>query len=346
MNAQELINIITPSDILTLMNDLGADLVKETNEYFIFTSICHKSDSSKLYYYFTKRFYCYSNCGSMDIYELIMRVKDCDFKNAFNYLKSIVSGYNRPIVGFSGRRFKNVDLDEIVIPKIEPIKKQFLYNIFKKKEIKEWSDEGISWETQQKFNIRYDEKNTQVIIPHFNSDEKCIGIRTRCMDEFKIANGRPKYAPLWYDGMCYSHSLGSTLYGINISKDNIKKYKKCIVLESEKAVMQYETMYPGHNIAVSCCGSSLSNIQKKILLELGVEEIVIGLDRQYKFEESDEGVMWKNKILKLSQNLLDYCKVSYIWDTDENRYLDYKMSPTDVNKNILEKLLKTRISIN
>ena len=32
MNAQELINIITPSDILTLMNDLGADLVKETNE--------------------------------------------------------------------------------------------------------------------------------------------------------------------------------------------------------------------------------------------------------------------------------------------------------------------------
>ena len=58
MDAKELINIITPSDILTLMNDLGADLVKETNEYFIFTSICHESDSHKLYYYFTKRFYC------------------------------------------------------------------------------------------------------------------------------------------------------------------------------------------------------------------------------------------------------------------------------------------------
>ena len=55
MNAQELINIITPSDILTLMNDLGADLVKETNEYFIFTSICHESDSHKLYYYKNSR---------------------------------------------------------------------------------------------------------------------------------------------------------------------------------------------------------------------------------------------------------------------------------------------------
>ena len=32
MNAQELINIITPSDILTLMNALGADLVKETDK--------------------------------------------------------------------------------------------------------------------------------------------------------------------------------------------------------------------------------------------------------------------------------------------------------------------------
>ena len=60
----------------------------------------------------------------MDIYELIMKVKDCDFKTAFNYLKTIVNGYNRPIVGFGGRQFKSVDLDEIVIPKIEPIKKQ------------------------------------------------------------------------------------------------------------------------------------------------------------------------------------------------------------------------------
>ena len=111
MNAQELINIITPSDILTLMNDLGADLVKETDKYFIFTSICHGGNSSKLYYYFTKRFYCYSNCGAMSVYDLIMKVKDCDFKNAFDYLKSIVNGYNRPIVGFGGRQFKNVDLD-------------------------------------------------------------------------------------------------------------------------------------------------------------------------------------------------------------------------------------------
>ena len=33
---------------MTFLNDLGADLVKETNEYFIFTSICHGGNSSKL----------------------------------------------------------------------------------------------------------------------------------------------------------------------------------------------------------------------------------------------------------------------------------------------------------
>ena len=209
MNAKELINIITPSDILTLMNDLGADLVKETNEYFIFTSICHHSDSHKLYYYFTKRFYCYSNCGSMDIYELIMKVKDCDFKTAFNYLRSIVNGYNRPIVGFGNRQFKNVDLDDVVVEQLPVIDKPYLYKMYSDniKLMKEWVNENISEDALRKFNIRFDVKGNRMIIPHMNQDGQCVGIRVRNFNPKDIERG--KYMPLFYDDNCFSHPLGS-----------------------------------------------------------------------------------------------------------------------------------------
>ena len=151
--------------------------------------------------------------------------------------------------------------------------------------------------------------------------------------------------PLFYDDNCFSHPLGSSLYGLNISKDNIKKYKKCIVFESEKSVMKYESLYPDRNISVSICGSSFSNQQKKMLLNLGVEEIVLALDRQYECEDSEEGINWKSKIIKNLKNLTPYCNVSYIWDNDQDRLLGYKDSPIDKTKEVFEELLKNRIRI-
>ena len=151
--------------------------------------------------------------------------------------------------------------------------------------------------------------------------------------------------PLFYGDNCYSHALGSSLYGLNISKDNIKKYKKCIVFESEKSCLKYESLYPGKNISVSICGSSLSNTPKKILLDLGVQEIVLALDRQYENEDSEEGRDWKNKIIKNLKGLTDYCKVSYIWDNDEDRLLEYKDSPIDKDKKTFQILLSNRIHI-
>ena len=346
MNAQELINIITPSDILTLMNDLGADLVKETNEYFIFPTICHGGNSHKLYYYKDSRsFYCYSNCGSMSAYDTIMKVKDCDFKTAFDYLRTIVNGYNKAIIGFGGRQFKNINLDDIVIEQPLVIDKPFLYKMYNDniKLMKEWVNEGISEEALRKFNIRFDVKGNRMIIPHMREDGQCVGIRVRNFNPKDIERG--KYMPLFYDDNCYSHALGSNLYGLNISKENIKKYKKCVVFESEKSVLKYESLYPGKNVSVSICGSSFSNQQKKMLLNLGVEEIVIALDRQYQDENDEEGINWKNKIIKNLKGLKDYCDISYIWDNDKDKLLEYKDSPIDKGREIFEALLRNRIQI-
>ena len=346
MNAKELISMLTDNDIIKLMNSLGCELVKETDEHLIFPTICHGGNSHKLYYYKDSRsFYCYSNCGSMSAYDTIMKVKDCDFKTAFDYLRSIVNGYNRPIVGFGNRQFKNIDLDDVVVEQLPVIDKPYLYKMYSDniKLMKEWVNEGISEDALRKFNIRFDVKGNRMIIPHMNQDGQCVGIRVRNFNAKDIERG--KYMPLFYDDNCFSHPLGSSLYGLNISKDNIKKYKKCIVFESEKSCLKYESLYPDRNISVSICGSNFSNQQKKMLLNLGVEEIVLALDRQYENEDSEEGRDWRNKIIRNLKGLKDYCKVSYIWDNDKDRLLDYKDSPIDKGREIFESLLRNRIHI-
>ena len=82
-----------------------------------------------------------------------------------------------------------------------------------------------------------------------------------------------------------------------------------------------------------------------MLLNLEPQEIVLALDRQYKNEDSEEGRDWKNKIIKNLKGLTDYCKVSYIWDNDQDRFLEYKDSPIDKDKKTFQILLSNRIHI-
>ena len=345
MNAKDLINVLTNQDIIHLMKELGCDNYIDKSSEIIFPTICHDGKSMKLYYYNeNKKFQCYSHCGSMSVYDLIMNVKECNFATAFKFLKDLISDSEMRGYGFDYAEEKIVDLKDIVVPEIDPLEKQFLYDIFSKQPIQCWIDEDISYETQKKFKIRYDKSKDHIIIPHFDwKTGKLIGIRRRTLSKIE-AEKYGKYTPLFYDGKSYSHPLGLNLYGLNLNKENIKKYKKVIVFESEKSVLKFNTMFP-NNISLAICGSTFSNTQKKILLDLGVEEIIIALDRQYENESDEEGVIWRNKILKMSENLLDYCRVSYIWDNDENRLLEYKDSPIDKDKYIFKKLLDERKNI-
>lgn len=343
MNASDVLESLSIETITQILTELGAEPVKETSEYLIFTSICHGSDSHKLYLYkSSKTFHCWSHCGNMSLFDVVMRVKQCEFKDAFKYVKTFTSGGG--IHGFY-KPYRKTSLEDIIVEPLPLINKPFLYKMFKNCKIKEWLEDNIDYNATNKFNIRKDLEGNRIIIPHFNIKGECVGIRCRHLNPEDIER-KGKYTPIWYDNMSYAHQLSLNLYGIHISKDNIKKYKKAIVVESEKGVLQYESYYPGNNICVAICGSTFSQTQKKMLLELGAEEIVIALDRQYEYEDSEDATIWKNKILKMSQDLLPYCKVSYIWDTDENRLLEYKDSPLDRGKKVFQKLIGERIYIN
>lgn len=340
MDAKELIQRLSIEDIIQILESLDADILyeKETSEYIISSTICHHSDSHKLYLYKdSKSFYCYSKCHKMSLFDVIMKSKGITFKESLDYIYETIYSKHRPrrLV----KKFKATPLNDIIIEPLPPVKKQFLYELYKDIEIEEWKNEGITYNTTKKFKIRKDDVNNRIIIPHFNIKNELIGIRVRNLRESEI-DRRGKYHPLFVDGIGYAHPLGRNLYGLNISMNKINEFKKCIVFESEKAVMQYETLYPGNNVSVAICGSSFSNTHKKMLLDLGVEEICLCMDKEFIEYGDEECIEYEQKIIKQFNGLEGKCKCSYVIDTDG--LLNKKDSPSDKGKKIFEKLIKQR----
>ena len=140
----------------------------------------------------------------------------------------------------------------------------------------------------------------------------------------------------------YNHPLSFNLYNLNNSKDNIKIIKKAIIFEGEKSPLLYASYFGEENdISVACCGSSLITYQVKLLLSLGVEEIVIAFDKQFKEIGDQEWKRWKDKLIGIHNKYGAYVQISYLFD--KQSLLGYKDSPIDKGPDIFIKLFKERI---
>ena len=72
MTAEELKSALTTENIRTLIKILGGTIYTENDDYMICDTFCHCGTSHKLYYYkSSKSFYCYTECGSLDIIEIV-----------------------------------------------------------------------------------------------------------------------------------------------------------------------------------------------------------------------------------------------------------------------------------
>lgn len=112
----------------------------------------------------------------------------------------------------------------------------------------------------------------------------------------------------------------------------------------EKSVLKYKTYFGLNNdISVACCGSNLSSHQVQLLLDCGVEEIIIAFDRQFKELGDDEFKHLKLNLLKARSKFKNYATISFMFD--KTGLLGYKDSPIDDGKDIFLKLFKERIII-
>lgn len=358
MDAKSLKETLTVNQIIDLMVKLGADYRTGSNDNEIyFTTICHDGDSHKLYFYKdTKEFHCYTNCGQLDIINIVENVKRVPFTQAVRFIKSTLGISDSEMTeGFnveSGatmdleilNRYSNIKSDPVDMTREFKVLDENLLNRFYKYYHPAFYEDGISLKTLYKFGIRYDILNERIIIPHRDELGRLIAIRSRNLNEELVDIGL-KYVPIVLDNKLLSAKTSKYLYGQNYNQDNIKIIKKAILLESEKAVMQLDTILDGCNIGLALMSSSLSSIQVELLKELGVEEVIIALDKEYETYGSVQEKAYAVKVRKgIINKLTPYFTVTVMWDKEN--LLNYKDSPTDKGKNVFMELLEKRIRIN
>ena len=118
------------------------------------------------------------------------------------------------------------------------------------------------------------------------------------------------------NGQFLSHQLGSNLYGINVTQEQIRKIKKVMIVESEKGCLQNYSYFGDNSFVVATCGSNITLTHQKLLLQyLQCEEIIIAFDREYHEANSFEAEIYYNQLIKKVSNLVPYCKVCLLLDT-------------------------------
>ena len=359
--------------VFDLVAELGGEPRMESG-FFISKTICHNhtgEGSHKLYYYDnTKLFRCYTDCGtSFDIYELVEKIKNNseDLKTYYNKegnlcyrewelfdaveFVAIYYGYSPKTFDFQKTQEKLKDWE--IFNNYEQINKdeqeqRVELRIFDNKilqhlphpRIVSWEQEGIKKEIMDHRGIAYDPKNQGIVIPHYDINNQLVGIRERTL--IKEEENFGKYRPAILNGVMYNHPLGFNLYNLNNSKDNIKIIKKVIVYEGEKSSLLYASFFGEENdISVAVCGSSLISYQVKVLLSLGVEEIIIAFDKQFKEVGDEEWKRWTKKLKSIHKKYSPYVQISFLFD--KWNLLDYKDSPIDKGPDIYLELFKKRI---
>jgi len=127
--------------------------------------------------------------------------------------------------------------------------------------------DGISIETQRKFNIRYDSVTNRVIIPCYKNG-KLIGAIGRYNKE--NSEDIPKYLPI------LTYNKSKYLFGVDINYNNLIN-NRVIVIESEKSVLKAFTK--GIKNVVALGGNSISKYHKELLYELCPSEIIVMFDK-------------------------------------------------------------------
>jgi len=356
MTAQELKDILTEEDIRTLLYEMGATIYYEDDDTWISDTICHHGTKPKLCYYKdSKSFHCYTECGQLDILGVVMGYKgytDEEFYKVINWI-CIKLNINNCEYGFGDkeqisdwdfiRSYKKSTRKQAQVKPLTPYDINIL-NIFQYLYYEGWINEGISIESMKKYKIMYSTWQQKIIIPHFDISNNLIGVRGRSLleDDIELFG---KYTPFKVGRKhFYNHSLGQNLYGLNHNINAIQRKRKIMLVESEKAVLQTDTMFGEDNFTVGLCGSNLTDYQKGMILMLGVREVIVALDKQYENLESEECKKWAKHI---KDNIIDklaiYVTVTIIWDVSND--LDYKDSPTDKGKETLLKLLDNKITV-
>jgi len=267
---------------------------------------------------------CTTRSSRGNIYSLVMDMKKVSFPKALNIIANWINfkckdeQISRPFGGFykgldSSKKTSDTELkkyDRSILPKRACNLRFFI--------------DGISYVTQEKFDLRFDLENNAILIPITNIQDELIGCKAR-KNEDVLVN---KY---WAE---IPFQKSSVVYGLSQNYKCIVKKSKLIIFEAEKSVMQCSDF--GCNIASAIMGHDISISQAAIIKSLMCDEIIIAFDEGVSLEE-----IKKACAQVYVNNSVYHNKVFYLYGGLPK---GSKASPSDFGLDIFKKLLKQNLN--
>lgn len=341
---------ITDDDIIALMDSMGIPLVSANSQYQLYPSACHHSDwerhKNKLYYYVqSQRWHCYSCSGDWDTIGLVQHLRKCTFNQAIDYICSTlgisateldirqdVDNWQRDL----RRWLPNADYDEPTeLTAYDPA----ILSAFDHLYPSDWLEYGITRDSMDKFGIGWYARQACISIPVVQNGQ-LVGVRGRYTRRQDIDKG--KYRPIaMLDGTVLKFSTNQCLYGLDQNKSAIEKCRQVLLFESEKSILKADSWHI-HN-ALAVFGSNISKRHIEMLLELGVNDIVLCMDSDYRQVGDDDFQFFVAKMRKLAGKLRGYFNVSIIYNNQG--YDGYKYSPVDFDRWQFDKLYESRVRV-
>ena len=272
-------------------------------------------------------FYDYSSGVGGNIFTFVTKYFNCSSVDAVNILKAY-AGYEGDIIIPKGK------LDSIGIMKKYVTKEHhgkqssgvvlpddYMVRYEKRdSKLQLWRDEGISDESLEKFQVRYDPFSDRLVYPIHNMDGEIVNIGGRALAPNWKEEGQRKY--------CYFFSWGTvnTIYGVPENMESILRNREVILFEGCKSVLLADTWGIYNTGAILT--SHLSPNQMILLAKLGVD-VVFALDNDVDVR-NDKNI----------QKLKNYVNVFYLYDF--NNLLSEKDAPVDKGKEVFEHLYRDK----
>lgn len=203
----------------------------------------------------------------------------------------------------------------------------------------QWLDEGISTSTMLKYQIGYYERSQATTIPCFNRSGELIGIRCRHWRPDEIEAG--KYRPLsLLDGTTFKFPTNNVFFGINYNAPEIERTSTAVLVEGEKTVLKFDTIYNEKSVALAMYGKNLGLQRRNQLIKLGVNKIIYVPDNDWIGKSQEDFDYWEQEVIRFGKQFGGYAQVEVVWDN--LGLLNPKDNAMDGGKEVWEKLYENR----
>ena len=272
-------------------------------------------------------FYDYSSGIGGNLFRFIMEIKHCNSAEVIDEMARY-AGIDKKTVKTRGKMAATIDCKKYMRKKQteKQSKSTILADDFMERytqnpnKLAVWEAEGISKESMERFQVRYDEFSDRLVYPIRNPEGKIVNIGGRTLDPEWKAKELRKY--------CYFYPWGTmdTIYGLAENMQYILEKKEIILFEGCKSVLITDSWGIKNTGAVLT--SHLNGNQMKLLARLGCR-VVFALDKEIDIRKD-----------KNIQRLKQYVNVETVFDAEN--LLGEKDSPVDRGMDVFRKVYMGR----